>query len=93
MHGPLRLTCALLANYMVKCQMSSGPYGPILSNVQLIFHIVLFFFQIQLHGTAVDRSEAACDLTIQNAKKLGLNDRLTVLHGEIGPGTLILKAF
>ena len=29
MHGPLRLTYALLANYMAKCQMSSGPYGPI----------------------------------------------------------------
>ena len=28
MHGPLRLTYALLANYMAKCQMSSGPYGP-----------------------------------------------------------------
>ena len=29
MHGPLRLTYAFLANYMAKCQMSSGPYGPI----------------------------------------------------------------
>ena len=29
MPGPLRLTYALLANYMAKCQMSSGPYGPI----------------------------------------------------------------
>ena len=29
MHGPLRLTYTLLANYMAKCQMSSGPYGPI----------------------------------------------------------------
>ena len=29
MHGPLRLTYALLANYMAKCQMSSGRYGPI----------------------------------------------------------------
>ena len=31
MHGPLRLTYALLANYMAKCQMSSSPYGPILT--------------------------------------------------------------
>ena len=29
MHGPLRLTYALLTNYMAKCQMSSGPFGPI----------------------------------------------------------------
>ena len=29
MHGPLRPTYALLANYMAKYQMSSGPYGPI----------------------------------------------------------------
>ena len=32
MHGPLRVTYALLANYMAKCQMSSGPYGPILQD-------------------------------------------------------------
>ena len=32
MHGPLRLTYALLANYMAKCQMSSGPYGPIFTH-------------------------------------------------------------
>ena len=31
MHGPLRLTYALLANYMAKCQMTCGPYGPILA--------------------------------------------------------------
>ena len=29
MHGPPRLSCALSANYVPKCQMSSGPYGPI----------------------------------------------------------------
>ena len=29
MHDPQRLTYALLANYMAKCQMSSGPFGPI----------------------------------------------------------------
>ena len=28
-YGPLRLSCVFLANYMPKCQMSSGPYGPI----------------------------------------------------------------
>ena len=27
--GPLRLSCVLLANYVPKCQMNSGPYGPI----------------------------------------------------------------
>ena len=26
---PLRLICVFLANYVPKCQMSSGPYGPI----------------------------------------------------------------
>ena len=29
--GPLRLSCVFLANYMPKCQMSSGPNGPIFS--------------------------------------------------------------
>ena len=29
MYGPLRLSFALLANYVPKCQMSSGPHGPI----------------------------------------------------------------
>ena len=29
MHCPLRLSYALLANYMPKYQMSSSPYGPI----------------------------------------------------------------
>ena len=29
MHGPLRLSCVLLANYVPKYQMSSGPCGPI----------------------------------------------------------------
>ena len=29
MHGQLRLSFALSANYVPKCQMSSGPYGPI----------------------------------------------------------------
>ena len=43
MHGSLRLTYALLANYMAKCQMSSGPYGPIflcnpLLNIKVILH-------------------------------------------------------
>ena len=28
-HGPPRLSCAFLANYMAKCQTSSGPYWPI----------------------------------------------------------------
>ena len=27
---PQRLSCVLLTNYVPKCQMSSGPYGPIL---------------------------------------------------------------
>ena len=35
MHGPLRLTYALLANYLAKCQMSSGPYGPIFNHKTL----------------------------------------------------------
>ena len=26
---PLRLSCVFVANYVPKCQMSSGPYGPI----------------------------------------------------------------
>ena len=26
---PLRLSCVFLANYVPKCQMSLGPYGPI----------------------------------------------------------------
>ena len=29
MHDPLRPNFALLANYVPKCKMSSGPYGPI----------------------------------------------------------------
>ena len=29
MYGPLRLSYALIANYVPKCQMSSGPYRPI----------------------------------------------------------------
>ena len=29
MPGPLRLSYVLLANNVPKCQMSSGPYGPI----------------------------------------------------------------
>ena len=29
MHDPLKLSLALLANCVPKCQMSSGPYGPI----------------------------------------------------------------
>ena len=29
-YGPLRRSCVFLANYVPKCQMSSGPYGPIL---------------------------------------------------------------
>ena len=28
-HGPLRLSCVFLANYVPKYQMSSGPYVPI----------------------------------------------------------------
>ena len=31
MYGQLRLSCVLLANYVPKCQMSSSPYGPILT--------------------------------------------------------------
>ena len=29
MHGPLKVSYALFANCMPKCQISSGPYGPI----------------------------------------------------------------
>ena len=31
MHGLLVRSCVFLANYGPKCQMSSGPYGPILN--------------------------------------------------------------
>ena len=30
---PLRLSCVFIANYVPKCQMSSGPYGTILKEV------------------------------------------------------------
>ena len=43
MHGPLRLTYALLANYMAKCQMSSGPYGPIFIISNGLATLVLLF--------------------------------------------------
>ena len=39
---PLRLSCVFLANYVPKCQMSSGPYGPIF----LICKIILGNSQI-----------------------------------------------
>ena len=49
MHGPLRLSCVLLANYVPKCQLSSGQYGPIFCqffhvslpiNVKCVLHLV-----------------------------------------------------
>ena len=43
MHGPLRLTYALLANYMAKCQMSSGPYGPIFIGCDIFFSTGCFW--------------------------------------------------
>ena len=39
MHGSLRQTYALLANYMAKCQMSSGPYGPIFFSKVLLLDV------------------------------------------------------
>ena len=42
MHGPVRLSYAFLANYVPKCQMSSGPYGPIL--IDIITSTVLVSF-------------------------------------------------
>ena len=35
---------------------------------------------------AIDKSEEACNLTKQNAEKLGLLERLTIQLGEIGKG-------
>ena len=35
--GPLRLSCAFLANYVPKCQMGSDSYGPILNTVSFLF--------------------------------------------------------
>ena len=43
MHGPLRLSYALLANYMAKCQMSSGPYGPIFIGLMPLFSLFCSF--------------------------------------------------
>ena len=43
MHGPLRLTYALLANDMAKCQMSSGPCGPIFIISNGLAILVLLF--------------------------------------------------
>ena len=32
-YGKLRLSCVLLAYYVPKCQMSSGPYEPIFKHI------------------------------------------------------------
>ena len=46
MHGPLRLTNALLANYMPKSQMSSGPYGPIFEECHTNASVIYLFFYL-----------------------------------------------
>ena len=38
--GSLRLSCVFLANYVPKCQMNSGPHGPILSITPHLLFIV-----------------------------------------------------
>ena len=43
--GQLRLTYALLANYMAKCQMISGPYGPIFFLGKVLF-LKCFFAEV-----------------------------------------------
>ena len=58
MHGPLRLTYALLVNYMVKCQMSSGPYGPIFT---LLVH---FAYLVKLtYLSTFDNVRSYCKVT------------------------------
>ena len=42
---PRRLSCVFLANYVPKCQMSSGPYGPILFVLNISY--ILLYFQIR----------------------------------------------
>ena len=46
MHGPLRPTYALLANYMAKCQMSSGLYGPILIFLFLVDSLIFVLVSV-----------------------------------------------
>ena len=48
MHGPLRLGFALLANYVGKCQMSCGPYGPIFFTQTCSFVYAMFLFRWQI---------------------------------------------
>ena len=53
MYGPLRLSFELLANYVPKCQMSSGPHGPIFyfqklfTNKNSYFYFVLQVYPIK----------------------------------------------
>ena len=36
-YGPPKLSCAFLASDVPKCQMSSGPYGPIFVDIHCVF--------------------------------------------------------
>ena len=68
MHGPLRLTYALLANYMAKCQMSSGSYGPIFILVLIAFTVCL---GRELHRHRHERKFPQGSETVQNDAYIG----------------------
>lgn len=37
----------------------------------------------QMSAVAVDISKDACELTLENAERLGMSERIKVLHGNI----------
>ena len=47
MYGPLRLSFALLANYVPNCRMSSGPHGPIFLEVSVFGNFETEILRIQ----------------------------------------------
>ena len=59
-NGKLRQSCVLLANYVPKCQMSSGPHGPIFvcnsprHEVEYKLHIFVTNAPCTVHGSHWD---------------------------------------
>ena len=47
---------------------------------------VLSNFSLKVLCTAVDKNETACELTMRNASRYNLQDRLHVIHGDICTG-------
>ena len=72
MHGPLRLSFALLVNYVAKCQMSCGPYGPI-----FIFLAARILEHMILNGPvgALEAAQEKCSEEVVGYMKEGIAEK------------------